>query len=159
MNRQDYYNKNKEKIKEQARKWYLNNRDKSIKRALQYNKDNKESHSLAGIRYNRKNREATLIRSYKTTDKKKGLECTLTVEWMKENITSKECEYCGDIYNLGCDRIDNNLGHTMENCVPCCKECNIARGDNFSYKEMKFIIGPAIKLVKQQRNLNNESIL
>jgi len=25
--------------------------------------------------------------------------------------------------------IDNNLGYTQENCVPCCKECNHAKNN------------------------------
>jgi hypothetical protein len=40
-----------------------------------------------------------------------------------------------------------------------CKICNKVRLDEFSIEEMKSIIGPAIKLVKQQRNLNNENLL
>lgn len=27
----------------------------------------------------------------------------------------------------GIDRLDSNLGYTHENCVPCCKYCNIAK--------------------------------
>ena len=27
----------------------------------------------------------------------------------------------------GIDRLDSNLGYTLENCVPCCKYCNIAK--------------------------------
>ena len=41
--------------------------------------------------------------------------------------TTKPCVYCGDTKRIGADRIDNTKGHTKENCVPCCIECNIAR--------------------------------
>lgn len=30
-------------------------------------------------------------------------------------------------YN-GLDRVDNSKGHTLSNVVPCCKECNMAKG-------------------------------
>jgi len=61
------------------------------------------------------------------------------------NITNKNCEYCGAEPNLcftgydrkgtgvvdytqykynGVDRVDNTLGYTIENSVPCCKICN-----------------------------------
>lgn len=49
----------------------------------------------------------------------------------KQNVaTSKSSEkFCKEatfIYN-GLDRVDNNLGHSKENCVPCCKICNYAK--------------------------------
>lgn len=27
----------------------------------------------------------------------------------------------------GIDRVDNNKGYTLNNCVPCCKTCNQAK--------------------------------
>ena len=52
-------------------------------------------------------------------------------------LTSKNCFYCGEapknkqgdfIYN-GLDRIDNNIGHYINNVVPCCKYCNYSKRD------------------------------
>jgi hypothetical protein len=56
--------------------------------------------------------------------------CTLTPEWIVENIFSKPCHYCGkEGWELiGCDRIDNSKPHTPDNVVPCCWECNKKRG-------------------------------
>jgi 5-methylcytosine-specific restriction endonuclease McrA len=60
------------------------------------------------------------------------------------SITQRECHYCGAepaqvyervdtgkpsapfIYN-GVDRVDNNEGYTLANCVPCCGHCNKAK--------------------------------
>lgn len=57
-------------------------------------------------------------------------------------ITGKQCFYCGKppssvftskgffgeyIYN-GVDRFYNALGYTLDNCVPCCCDCNFAKG-------------------------------
>ena len=55
----------------------------------------------------------------------------LTPKWVIENILSKPCHYnCGetDWHNIGCDRIDNDKPHTMDNVVPCCEKCNKKRG-------------------------------
>ena len=68
-----------------------------------------------------------LVGSYRRNDKKHNRgECTLTPDWIVDNIFSQPCHYCGktDWHELGCDRIDNNLPHTPNNVVPCCWECN-----------------------------------
>lgn len=57
-----------------------------------------------------------------------------------DNLTSSDCHYCGAepnnervskrgdsfIYN-GIDRLNNTLGYTLENSVPCCRWCNRAK--------------------------------
>lgn len=91
----------------------------------------------------------------KSVDRRKGREFSLTLQDVKEFL-SKPCVYCG-YPSTGLDRIDNSIGHTKENCVTCCKECNIARMDNFTHEEMK-IIGEVIKKVKNQRINSNIKI-
>lgn len=91
------------------------------------------------------------IRSYSFKDKRVGLDCTITVQWFLDNITGKQCTYCGIFDDVGCDRIDNSIGHTPDNCVPACRECNRARSDYFSFDEMVKFIGPAISCSKLSR--------
>lgn len=50
-------------------------------------------------------------------------------------IISFNCNYCNaisdphnGIYN-GIDRIDNNLGYLVNNCITCCKYCNAAKNN------------------------------
>lgn len=64
-----------------------------------------------------------------------------------KTLTSNNCHYCGlsptqimrcKIYNKinewqtyiynGIDRIDNTKGYILDNCVTCCKICNLAKG-------------------------------
>jgi hypothetical protein len=92
--------------------------------------------------------ETRIFSSYRKLDLYKGFEFNLTKEFIKVTI-SNPCVYCG-YPATGLDRMDNSIGHLMENCVPCCKECNIARMNNFTHEEMK-IIGLAIKQVKDNR--------
>jgi len=60
-----------------------------------------------------------------------------------EKIILKPCFYCGltksnllkmqtvfeyrEFEYNGIDRVDNLVGYTMDNCVPCCKICNLAK--------------------------------
>lgn len=75
--------------------------------------------------------------------------CDFTLEEFTE-ILKKPCNYCESLKVSGVDRLDNNKGHIKINCVPCCYECNIARGRNFSPDEMK-LIGKVIKEIKLAR--------
>ena len=98
-----------------------------------------------------RDKASKMIASYNNTDKKKGFSRgDLNIDWFIENVFRKSCHYCGDDNRLGVDRIDNNKSHSKDNVVPCCYECNIARGNNFTHKEMK-IIGETIRMVKANR--------
>jgi len=47
-----------------------------------------------------------------------------------ETLFSKNCHYCdatADPKN-GIDRVDNTLGYTPTNTVPCCSVCNMMKG-------------------------------
>lgn len=92
------------------------------------------------------------ILNYKAAAKKRGHEYKLTEEQFKE-ITQKDCYYCGAkpnnisyhkqsngtyTYN-GIDRVDNTKGYTMDNVVPCCKDCNGAKG-KLTLQEFKDLI-------------------
>lgn len=80
-------------------------------------------------RYNtKKGRAIAKVNNYKYKDRKYNRgECTLTYQWVIENIFSgQKCYYCGetDWHKLGCDRIDNSKPHTEDNVVCCCSDCN-----------------------------------
>lgn len=87
--------------------------------------------------------------AYKLRDKRKGLSNDIDSEWLI-GFCQQPCFYCGDTRRVGVDRIDNSLGHTKDNVVPCCCDCNCARMNNFTHEEMK-ILGKTIKEIKWQR--------
>jgi len=84
-----------------------------------------------------------LYHTYKKKAWKKNFEFDFTKKEFKE-ITKKNCFYCGIepkqsagptikgfgyyLYN-GIDRLNNSIGYTKENSVPCCGQCNVAKND------------------------------
>lgn len=102
------------------------------------------------------------MQGYKSGAKKRGFEWLLSYEDFVR-ISTKACLYCGfepkkwdcmtnspslkkdspnvdardyEIYFTGVDRYDSKLGYTVENSVPCCKNCNRAKSD-MSFEEFK----------------------
>ncbi len=85
---------------------------------------------------------------YRKGAKRRGLEFLLTKEEFA-GLTKENCWYCGRppaqiskdyrytayyIYN-GVDRVDNDKGYILSNCIPCCGTCNrmkyIHSGEDF----------------------------
>lgn len=81
--------------------------------------------------------------SYFRNARKRNLNFSLTQEEF-DNLISQNCYYCGmspqdqsylskstkkyaKFYASGIDRMDNNLGYTMDNCLPCCTKCNMMK--------------------------------
>ena len=84
---------------------------------------------------------------YKNNAKQRNIEWNLSEEEFKDIIT-QSCTYCGETPNItktssyngmyekitGIDRIDSTKGYFKENCIPCCKMCNIMK-NKFSKKD------------------------
>jgi 5-methylcytosine-specific restriction endonuclease McrA len=67
--------------------------------------------------------------AYRNMAKGRDLPFMLSFEEF-ESFWQKSCFYCGDgIDTVGIDRVDSDLGYTMQNCVPCCRSCNQAKND------------------------------
>jgi len=143
--------------KDCVNEYYLNNKDEILKFGKNYRKDHKKQYNILQKKYYVNNPERQLFYMYRLNDKKKGFICDLTENWIKQNITNKSCIYCGETEHIGCDRIDNNKGHTTDNVVPCCVDCNKTRSNRFTVNEM-LKIGKVIKVIKKERKLNKETI-
>lgn len=75
-------------------------------------------------------RATYLLTNYKKMDKMNGFNenlCDLTPQWIVENIFSKPCAHCSKTgwEVIGCNRIDNEKPHTIDNVEPCCMNCNV----------------------------------
>ncbi len=94
----------------------------------------------------------TLFCTYRIGAKKRGYTFDLTREEFAV-LTKQDCWYCGVepaqirrngggklptlsfyLYN-GIDRVDNSVGYTLANCIPCCGACNrmknVQSGEDF----------------------------
>lgn len=73
-------------------------------------------------------------------------------------LIQQPCTYCGGPLPEkapGLDRIDIAKGYALDNVLPCCDWCNIARSDHLTVEEMKKFVGPAIRLVRFSREAKN----
>lgn len=104
----------------------------------------------------RRDKISKMLSAYRLRDKKQGRIFGLTWEYFEQNILSKSCVYCGSTENVGCDRIDNKKGHTIDNVVPACYVCNTVRNNHFTVDEMK-VIGKAVaQVMKARKGVNYE---
>lgn len=77
-----------------------------------------------------------LIYRYKRQARQRSLPWELSNEQV-QTLTSRPCYYCGvqpkqqsnDYTYNGIDRLNNNLGYAIKNCVACCGQCNYAKRD------------------------------
>lgn len=64
--------------------------------------------------------------------KKRNFLFNLTLDQF-DNITKQKCYLCGEYSKgknfCGIDRIDSNIGYSIENCQPCCDMCNYGKSD------------------------------
>lgn len=114
-------------------------------------------------RYTKRNR--TLDNKYKASikgrfanlkkeTKRRNLNLDLTIEQYQQ-IVLNSCFYDSShllpIYGTGLDRIDNNLGYTLDNVVPCCYNCNRIRNDSMSHEEM-IEVANLLKRLRSEKN-------
>lgn len=143
-----YYQENKKRLLAQQMDYYYSNKETISDKRKQYRQDNKEKVKEDDKRRYQRKREKVLVykkeyqntqigraynlvSTYTQADRKYNRgECTITGQWVVDNIFTKTCHYCGetDWHKLGCDRLDNSKPHTPDNVICCCSKCNAKRG-------------------------------
>ena len=105
----EYYQKNKARISEKGKKY----REKVHDRIVAYRKTEKNIYSV-----------------YKSGAKKRDLDFDLTFDQFM-SFWQQDCSYCKrPIPTIGIDRVDSNIGYSLENCVSCCSICNCMKLDH-----------------------------
>lgn len=98
-------------------------------------------HDAVRLPSGRASRNVVLSR-YKATAQKRDMSFVLTDSEF-DQLTQGDCHYCGALplapygrtspqsngayFCNGIDRLNNTIGYTPDNCVPCCKMCNYAK--------------------------------
>ena len=130
----------------------------SIARVSEYNAIHKEEKKAYNAEYNaeyynpQKNPlgwAKRMVNHYRWMDRERfGDDSkTITAEWFLQNIAYRPCVHCGKqgIGLIGCNRLDNTKGHTIDNVESCCFKCNerenirdqLERGIHVSCKHKK----------------------
>ncbi len=100
--------------------------------------------------------ELTLYKRYKNSAKSRNKTFELSTTTFKRLIYSK-CYYCGieprqkvgDIQYNGIDRLNNDDGYHIENCLACCKVCNRGKGTMSSEEYVEHLTRVAQLLIPQ----------
>ena len=89
----------------------------------------------------------------KQNGKKRNLEVTLTRDQFEE-VSKQPCHYCNGVLDTDSgwgshiDRLDNNLGYTIENSVSCCDFCNRIKQDLLTPNENEKVIELIVRMRK-----------
>ncbi len=97
---------------------------------------------------------------------KKKIEFNLSINDFN-NIVNNSCYLCGknntNLHINGIDRINNNIGYTINNCVSCCGECNYFKKDfllNLIYNKCNLITNnPILNEFKIEINKNIQNYI
>lgn len=104
-------------------KQYISKKDKEYRARVKSDpakyKKAQESKAAYGIA----NALRCRITAYKSEDKRKGHQATISTE-QAIPLMEKPCSYCEIENSGGLDRVDNTRGHLFDNVVPCCVKCN-----------------------------------
>lgn len=130
--------------KQYQKQYYQEHKEEKAEYDKKYNQEHKEEKAEYYKQYlsTPMGRAKNLACSYRQADKDANRgECTLTTQWIIDNIFTKPCHWCGetDWHKLGCDRIYNDKPHTPDNVNPCCEDCNKKRGKR-TYEEFLLMI-------------------
>ena len=123
--------------------WYQTHRDSELKRAAErraknptYNAEWRAKNPTYNADYsdpqkNPMNWAKRMVNGYRHMDRERfGYDSkTITAEWFLEHIAYQPCAHCGKqgIGLIGCNRLDNTKGHTIDNVEPCCQSCNFSQ--------------------------------
>ena len=80
----------------------------------------------------------------KNVAKREEIEWTISEEEYSDLLLNWECYYCSSMNTpksgIGLDIVDETLGYTLNNVVPCCQRCRRIKGNDLTQNEVKSIM-------------------
>jgi hypothetical protein len=148
-NKRKLYNKeyslqNKDNIAKYNKEYYLHNMDKRMEYLLK----NKHKNYALKKKYS----------DYVHDAKYRNIAFNLTIEECQQ-FYQVPCYYCGKLLpSLGIDRVNNDEGYTLKNCVPCCSRCNRMKMADTQEEFLQQItnIYKHFKIIKKTSQCNNQ---
>ena len=137
-----YRENNLERLKECQKIYNENNKDRINEYARNYRKTHSEKIKVYFDKLKIENPFSLLISYCQSHDRSKNLESNLTIDYLNALllIQNNKCYHCDhelkygighkDLSQISIDRIDNNIGHTINNCVISCLFCNYAKNSS-----------------------------
>jgi predicted RNA-binding Zn-ribbon protein involved in translation (DUF1610 family) len=101
----------------------LNSQNVKMRYQKQYN--------LTGEEYEQEKRIKNKIQSLRKGAEIRKIQFNLSDSEAK-NLLLENCYYCNSSEFIGIDRIDSSKDYSINNCVPCCKYCNLMK-NNLQY--------------------------
>ena len=140
LKRKEYCKSHREEVHKSQAKWRAKHPNYEAEYKTEWYKANKEHVKEYNSAYNAIYYDPLkypirwarmIVKNYRSTDKSKGFDPsqTISAEWFLDNIAYKPCAHCGKqgIGLIGCNRLYNTKGHTIDNVEPCCPSCNFSQ--------------------------------
>lgn len=128
--KKEYYEKNKEKFKEIFKEYRVKNKEKIKEDKDEYCKKQKQNayDSITSGEIIDRHKWDIWCHDIKKSAKinKQSYSDDFTNDIMFKMMI-QGCFYCGDIATT-IDRVDSTLVHTLDNCIGCCRGCNMSKG-------------------------------
>jgi hypothetical protein len=150
--------------RERRKRSYLRDKGKQSERAKAYRAIHRERLNQYNRDYRKKNAERidTVNREWKKrpenrikiaqrSARDRGLEWSISLDEFR-SLVSLPCHYCSgstEGTGAGLDRIDNSLGYSVSNVLPCCTACNKIRGEAMSVYEAERVIAYLMELRRE----------
>jgi hypothetical protein len=133
---QNWYKENKDRLSAEAKIKYQERKQEILARRKELMKFETEEHRKKRLAYHIEYRKAHLeknhlrgqtiaskFKMYISSAGRRNHSFELSFEEFVV-LFNGFCNYCGKENSRGIDRIDNKIGYTKENSVPCCSVCN-----------------------------------
>jgi hypothetical protein len=149
-----YYQRYKKTILQNIKNAYTTKKDTLLEKNRRWREENPEKIKMSNALWYSKNAEYERKKKNAYANTREGKLCIILKSAKASNriismtdneimdMTDMPCRYCNHktidgIYRNGIDRMNSSIGYDLDNCISCCRTCNISKGqiDSFTFVE------------------------